>query len=166
MRDILQNRYQITQMLVSKTTKWYLDIWNNIDIPALKCPNTIGLGNGDHWTKGNPSSSSPINFQVINVCLDGGFKSHACSIDHPTRRFGRWISFSKGWVPGSSRCLWREYDSPLGGGFKYLFLGMIQFDEHIFQMGGSTTNEFRFRNYIDIDDAPNVTGTYSETLIP
>ena len=34
----------------------------------------------------------------------------------------------------------------LGGGFKYVlfsprFLGeMIQFDEHIFQMGGSTTN--------------------------
>ena len=34
----------------------------------------------------------------------------------------------------------------LGGGFKYLFvftliLGeMIQFDEHIFQMSGSTTN--------------------------
>ena len=36
----------------------------------------------------------------------------------------------------------------LGGGFKYLlflprFCGeMIQFDEHIFQMGGSTTNSY------------------------
>ena len=34
----------------------------------------------------------------------------------------------------------------LGGGFKYflfspLFGEMIQFDEHIFQMGGSTTNQ-------------------------
>ena len=36
----------------------------------------------------------------------------------------------------------------LGGGFKYLdyfhplFGEMIQFDEHIFQMSGSTTNQF------------------------
>ncbi len=39
----------------------------------------------------------------------------------------------------------QQHDDTLGGGFKYflfspLFGEMIQFDDHIFQMGGSTTN--------------------------
>jgi len=42
-----------------------------------------------------------------------------------------------------------SFNSHLGGGFKYFFISiptwgtgeMIQFDEHIFQMGGSTTNQ-------------------------
>ena len=43
-------------------------------------------------------------------------------------------------------CLKKQGDKQnLGGGFKYfyvhpLFGEMIHFDEHIFQMGGSTTN--------------------------
>ncbi len=49
----------------------------------------------------------------------------------------------QGWAPTSSK--W-GYNPTLAGGFNVFFIftpkpgEMIQFDEHIFQMGGSTTN--------------------------
>lgn len=47
MRDILQNRYQITQMLYSiQNHRQMLHIYLKLDIPTPKCPNTLGLGKG------------------------------------------------------------------------------------------------------------------------
>ena len=68
------------------------------------------------------------------------------------------LSSAAGWLFGAKRenrqycfgrrhyCLVKYKQCWLGGGFKYflfssLFGEMIQFDEHIFQMGGSTTNQ-------------------------